>query len=270
MNNKFKFPALSALVVLLAACSKAPNPQLVQAQASFADLQGNPKSVQLAALETKDAAQWLERAEKAARAKEADDQVDHLAYLARQRIELARQTIELRTAEQAIQGVAALRAQARLEARDAQIKKLQESLNAKQPAAQAMAVQQTERGSLVTFGDVLFETGQAELRPGAYDNIARLAQFLRDNPDRKVIVEGHTDSTGSASFNQTLSQRRANAVLVQLVRAGVSPERIVAQGLGMSYPVASNGDASGRAQNRRVEVTISNDNQPVRSRASMR
>ena len=98
MNNKFKFPALSALVVLLAACSKAPNPQLVQAQASFADLQGNPKSVQLAALETKDAAQWLERAEKAARAKEADDQVDHLAYLARQRIELARHTIVPRTA----------------------------------------------------------------------------------------------------------------------------------------------------------------------------
>ena len=270
MNNKFKFPALSALVVLLAACSKTPNPQLVQAQANFAQLQGNPKSVQLAALETKDAADWLERAEKAARAKEADDRVGHLAYLTNQRVEVAKETIELRTAEQAIQGVAALRAQARLEARDVQIKKLQESLNAKQPAAEVMAVKQTERGSLVTFGDVLFEVGQAELRASAFDNIGRLAQFLRDNPDRKVIVEGYTDSTGSAAFNQTLSQRRANAVMVQLVRAGVAPERIVAQGLGMSYPVASNASHSGRAQNRRVEVTIFNDNQPVSSRTSMR
>jgi outer membrane protein OmpA-like peptidoglycan-associated protein len=270
VNNKFKFPALSALVVLLAACSKTPNPQLVQAQANFAQLQGNPKSVQLAALETKDAADWLERAEKAARAKEADDRVGHLAYLTNQRVEVAKETIELRTAEQAIQGVAALRAQARLEARDVQIKKLQESLNAKQPAAEVMAVKQTERGSLVTFGDVLFEVGQAELRASAFDNIGRLAQFLRDNPDRKVIVEGYTDSTGSAAFNQTLSQRRANAVMVQLVRAGVAPERIVAQGLGMSYPVASNASHSGRAQNRRVEVTISNDNQPVSSRTSMR
>jgi outer membrane protein OmpA-like peptidoglycan-associated protein len=269
VNNTFKFPALSALVVLLAACSKTPNPQLVQAQANFAGLQGNPKSVQLAALETKDAADWLERAETAARANEADEHVGHLAYLSNQRVEVARHTIELRTAEQAILGVAALRAQARLEARDAQIRKLQESLNARQPAAEAMAVAQTERGSLVTFGDVLFEVGQAELRASAYDNIGRLAQFLRDNPDRKVIVEGHTDSTGSASFNQTLSQRRANAVMVQLVRTGVGAGRIVAQGLGMAYPVAGNGDASGRAQNRRVEVTISNDNQPVRSRASL-
>lgn len=269
MNNTLKFPALSALVLLLAACSKAPNPQLVQAQASFAQLQGDPKSVQLAALETKDAADWLDRAENAARTKEDDEQVSHLAYLTAQRVEVAKQTIDLRTAEDAIRGVAALRAQARLEARDAQIKKLQESLNAKQPAAEVMAVKQTDRGSLVTFGDVLFEVGKAQLRASAHDNIARLAQFLLDNPDRKVIVEGHTDSTGSAALNQTLSQRRADAVMMQLVRAGVSPARIVSHGLASGYPVADNSGASGRAQNRRVEVTISNDSKPVTPRTPM-
>jgi outer membrane protein OmpA-like peptidoglycan-associated protein len=269
VNTKFKFPVLAALVLLLAACSKTPNPQLVAAQENFTQLQSDPRSVQLSALETKDAADWLERAEKAARDKEGDERVGHLAYLTNQRVEVAKQTINLRVAENAIHGVAALRAQARLEARDAQIKKLQESLNAKQPAAEVMDVKQTDRGSLVTFGDVLFEVGKADLRASAFDNIQRLARFLVDHPERKVIIEGHTDSTGSAALNQTLSQRRAHAVMQQLARNGVSPARIVAQGLGSAYPVADNASHSGRAHNRRVEVTISNDNQAVAPRATV-
>ena len=84
-----------------------------------------------------------------------------------------------------------------------------------------------------------------------------------------MIVEGYTDSVGSAAFNQTLSERRAEAVRAALVKAGVDPTRIVAQGYGKEYPVASNATDSGRAQNRRVEVTISNDNQPVAPRSSM-
>ena len=81
-----------------------------------------------------------------------------------------------------------------------------------------------------------------------------------------MIVEGYTDSVGSASYNQSLSERRAGSVRMALVRAGVDPARIVAQGYGKEYPVADNGSNSGRAQNRRVEVTISNDNQPVAPR----
>ena len=146
---------------------------------------------------------------------------------------------------------------ARLDARDAQIKQLQDSLNAKQ----------TERGTLVTFGDVLFDFDKANLKSSALPNITTLAQFLQENPDRKVIVEGYTDSKGSASYNQSLSERRANAVRTALVRAGVDPSRIVAQGYGKEFPVADNSSNSGRAQNRRVEVTISNDNQPVAPRS---
>ena len=173
---------------------------------------------------------------------------------------MAKQTIALRSAEETLKGAAAQRAQARLDARDAQIKKLQESLNAKQ----------TDRGTLVTFGDVLFDLNKAELKSSAFPNIAKLAQFLQENADRKVIVEGYTDSTGSAAYNQSLSERRANSVMAALVRAGVEPSRIVAQGYGKEYPVADNTSNSGRAQNRRVEVTISNDNQPVAPRSSMR
>ncbi|EJM72387.1 outer membrane protein/peptidoglycan-associated (lipo)protein [Pseudomonas sp. GM55] len=107
---------------------------------------------------------------------------------------MAKQTIALRTAEANLKNTSAQRA--RLDARDQQIKQLQDSLNAKQ----------TERGTLVTFGDELFATDKAELKSNGLVNINKLAQYLQENPDRKVIVEGYTDSTGTASHNQSLSE----------------------------------------------------------------
>ncbi|WP_426112111.1 OmpA family protein [Pseudomonas sp. DSP3-2-2] len=259
MRKQLMIPALLAMSVALAACSTPPNPNLESARTNFSALQSNPKATQVAALETKDASDWLNKADAAYRAKENEKKVDQLAYLTNQRVELAKQTINLRTAEENLKGAAAARAQARLDARDAQIKALQSSLNAKQ----------TERGTLVTFGDVLFDLNKAELRSSGLTNVSQLAKFLQDNPDRKVIVEGYTDSSGSAAYNQSLSERRAGSVRNALVQMGVDPARIVAQGYGKEYPVADNTSNSGRAQNRRVEVTISNDNQPVAPRSSM-
>ena len=260
MRKQLMIPALLAASVALAACSSQPNPSLEQARTNYSALQTNPKASELAALETKDASEWLDKADKAYRDKEDAKKVDQLAYLTIQRVEVAKETIALKDAENQLKGAAAQRAQARLDARDAQIKQLQQSLNAKQ----------TERGTLVTFGDVLFDLNKAELKSSGLVNVNKLAQFLQENPDRKVIVEGYTDSTGSAAYNQSLSERRANSVMASLVRAGVEPSRIVAQGYGKEYPVADNTSNSGRAQNRRVEVTISNDNQPVAPRSSMR
>ena len=257
MRNHVMIPALLALSIGLVACATQPNPNLESARTNFSALQSDPQSSKVAALETKDAQDWLNKADKAFMDKENDKTVDQLAYLTNQRIEVAKQTIALRSAEANLKNAAAQRAQARLDARDAQIKKLQESLNAKQ----------TDRGTLVTFGDVLFDFNKAELKSNAYPNITKLAQFLQENPDRKVIVEGYTDSVGSANYNQTLSERRANSVRMALVRAGVDPARIVSQGYGKEYPIADNSSNSGRAQNRRVEVTISNDNQPVAPRS---
>ena len=254
MRNYVMIPALLALSVGLAACSHDPNANLEAARTNFSALQSDPQASKVAALETKDAQDWLN---KAYMDLEDEKKVDQLAYLTNQRGEVAKQTIALRTAEGELKNAAAQRAQAKLDARDAQIAKLQNSLNAKQ----------TDRGTLVTFGDVLFDFNKAELKGNAYPNITKLAQFLQENPERKVIVEGYTDSVGSASYNQSLSERRANSVRMALVRAGVDPARIVAQGYGKEYPVADNSSNSGRAQNRRVEVTISNDNQPVQPRS---
>ena len=258
MRNTVMIPALLALSVGLAACSHQPNVNLENAKTNFSALQTNPEATKVAALETKDASEWLDKADKAYMNKEDDSKVDQLAYLTNQRVEVAKQTIALRTAENKLKNSGSDRAQALLDARDAQIKALR-GMNAKQ----------TERGTLVTFGDVLFQFGKSNLQPNSRNNINTLANYLIQNPDRKVIVEGYTDSVGSAAFNQTLSERRAEAVRAALVKAGVDPTRIVAQGYGKEYPVASNATDSGRAQNRRVEVTISNDNQPVAPRSSM-
>jgi len=260
MRKQLMIPALLAMSVALAACATKPNPNLEQARTNFTALQTNPESTKVAALETKDASEWLAKSEKAFRDGEDVKKVDQLSYLTNQRVELAKQTINLRTSEAALQNASAERAKARLDARDAQIAQLKNSLNAKQ----------TERGTLVTFGDVLFDYNKADLKPGAQGDIGKLAAFLQENTDRKVIVEGYTDSTGSAAYNQSLSERRANSVRMALVRMGVDPARIVAQGYGKEYPVADNTSNSGRAMNRGVEVTFSNDNQPVAPRSSMK
>ncbi|WLG49856.1 OmpA family protein [Pseudomonas sp. FP1742] len=259
MRKQLMIPALLAASVALAACSTPPNANLEQARTNYAGLQANPQASKVAALETKDASDYLDKADKAYQDKENQNKVDQLAYLTNQRVEVAKQTIALRTAENNLKNAAAQRAQARLDARDQQIKQLQDSLNAKQ----------TDRGTLVTFGDVLFATNKADLKPNGLVNINKLAQFLQENPDRKVIVEGYTDSTGSASYNQSLSERRATSVQVALIKMGVDPARIVVQGYGKEYPVAENTSVSGRAMNRRVEVTISNDNQPVIPRSAV-
>ena len=258
MRKHVMIPALLALSVGLAACSHQPNANLESARSNFSSLQSDPQASKVAALETKEAKEWLDKADKAYLDKEDEKKVDQLAYLTNKRVEVAKQTIALRTAEAELKNSSAQRAQALLDARDAQIRKLQESLSAKQ----------TERGTLVTFGDVLFDFNKAELKSSALPNITQLARFLQENPERQVIVEGYTDSVGSASYNQGLSERRAESVRRALIRAGVEPTRIVAQGYGKEYPVADNSTDSGRAQNRRVEVTISNDNQPVAPRSS--
>jgi outer membrane protein OmpA-like peptidoglycan-associated protein len=127
-----------------------------------------------------------------------------------------------------------------------------------------MKAKQTDRGIVLTLGDVLFDTGRAELNPGAASKMDQLAQFLAQHPDRRAEIDGFTDSVGSDAYNQELSQRRANAVKAALVTRGVDPTRINTQGYGKAYPVASNTDSGGRQLNRRVEVVIGGtDNAPI-------
>jgi outer membrane protein OmpA-like peptidoglycan-associated protein len=118
----------------------------------------------------------------------------------------------------------------------------------------------TPRGLVLTLGDVLFDTGKAQLNPGSARKLDQLAKFLNDQPERRVQIDGFTDSVGTDSYNQDLSQLRADAVKSALIVRGVNPSRIGSQGYGKGFPVANNSDSGGRQLNRRVEVVIGEDN----------
>jgi outer membrane protein OmpA-like peptidoglycan-associated protein len=125
-------------------------------------------------------------------------------------------------------------------------------------AIEELNAKKTDRGLLVTLGDVLFTFGRAELAPGSQRVLDRVSEFLARYSDRAVTIEGHTDSVGSDSFNQALSERRAESVARYLASSGVDRSRIRTRGFGESRPLVSNESDAGRQQNRRVEVIIEN------------
>ncbi|HSW05677.1 OmpA family protein [Aquabacterium sp.] len=129
-----------------------------------------------------------------------------------------------------------------------------------------MQAKQTDRGMLVTLGDVLFEFNRAEVKPAAQGSLRKLADFLQQYPNRRILIEGHTDNIGSAGANETLSRNRAQAVDTALIGLGVAGQRMAVAGYGKDYPVAENNTETNRALNRRVEIYIAENDQPVRSR----
>jgi len=114
----------------------------------------------------------------------------------------------------------------------------------------------SERGLMYSLGDVLFVYGKADLQPGATEPINEIADFLKEHPKTTTLIEGHTDSTGSAAFNQKLSLQRAEYVKNALLHRGIAKSRMKAVGMGESQPLATNDTAKGRQRNRRVELVI--------------
>jgi outer membrane protein OmpA-like peptidoglycan-associated protein len=141
-------------------------------------------------------------------------------------------------------------------AREAAEAKSKETL-ARLAAANAAAVKEEPRGTVITLaGGVLFASNKSQLLPGATQSLDTIAEALKDQDDKRVLIEGHTDSRGSDATNQALSKARADSVAAHLISRGVTAERVTAVGLGPSRPVADNNTAEGRANNRRVEIVI--------------
>jgi outer membrane protein OmpA-like peptidoglycan-associated protein len=153
-----------------------------------------------------------------------------------------------------------------LQARERESERSAEQVGAAQLRADSLEAQladlkvkKTERGLVLTLGDVLFDTNQSTLQSRAHGTLDRLATALREKSGRKVLIEGHTDNVGSDDTNQQLSQRRAQSVQSGLTQRGVAGDQITAIGKGENFPVASNDDADGRQSNRRVELIFTED-----------
>lgn len=303
MNTTYMKSAALALVLALAACSSTPitTPTLDAARAAYRDANSDASVSALAPLEFRQASEALERANRAAAERQSLDEIDKLAYIAKQRIEAAREIARGKAAEQQTQAAARERdavrleqrtaeaeaarsqaEQARTEAQVAQAQAAAAQSQAEQARSQAEAAQQaqrdaeariaqyeqslaelqakkTARGMVVTIGDVLFDVGRANLKERGMDSVRKLADVLKQNPERRVMIEGFTDSTGSDRSNQELSERRATAVRDALSSMGVEPARIAVRGYGERFPVASNKTAADRQLNRRVEIILSDE-----------
>jgi len=256
--NKF---AVLSMTVLAAACASTPpaNGNLDSARAAVEKLSAEPDAAQKAGKPLQDSRDILAQADAAAAAHKSNAEVAHLAYLAQRNADLGEATlVEMRARDQATKAEAE-RNRIVLEKRDRDIAAAnQKAAEAKQELADLQA-KQTDRGLVMTLGDVLFDTGQDTLKAGAELNLDRLAKYMQASPGTKIIVEGHTDNTGSESTNDDLSARRALAVAKGLESRGIAADRIEAVGRGEHYPVASNNTAAGRQQNRRVEIVFSDE-----------
>ncbi|MBS1220035.1 MAG: OmpA/MotB domain protein, partial [Proteobacteria bacterium] len=215
------------------------------ARARLTQLQSDPQLATRAAVEISDAEAAVVAAEKSRKDK---DLVNHLVLIADRKVDIAGARARARLYEDQRKGLSEQSATARLDSRTREADDLRRQLA-------ELNAKETDRGMVVTLGDVLFDTGKSDLKGGAVGN---LAGVLNKYQDRTVIIEGHTDSVGSDDYNYGLSNRRANAVKSFLVSQGISAGRIDASGKGEGYPVADNGSPAGRQQNRRVEVIISN------------
>jgi outer membrane protein OmpA-like peptidoglycan-associated protein len=263
-----KATVVGAVAAAIAACASAPqrSEQVEQARTEIQTLSQDPLAQQSAGKDLEGARKALQDAEQALRDKKPPALVDHYAYLARRHAEAGEARVSEAHSRQEVARAEGDRNKILMESRTREAESARSQTaatqtqlaNAQQQLADLQA-KQTDRGVVVTLGDVLFDTGQATLKPGADLAINRLATYLSSSPHTKVLIEGHTDSRGSDAYNEALSERRAQAVAVALESRGISADQVQTAGRGKGYPVASNDTPEGRQQNRRVEIVFSDE-----------
>ncbi len=283
----------AACLALLAACSSMPaqNAALDRARGRLEAAQAQPDSVALAADELARARESLRRADQALINGDSTAQVDHLSYLALQQVAIAEDTGASRSAQAVVAGAAAERDRLRLALRTREADTAQEQKSAAEAVSATKTVQlaqseaatqaeryrvarrdakvsdlesqlhdmnarYTDRGVVITLGELLFDTGASQLRPEGQNRMDQLVDFMKRYPERHASIEGYTDNVGKAAYNQALSDRRANAVMAALIQLGVPGSQLSIQAFGEEHPAAPNSTAAGRQMNRRVEVVF--------------
>jgi len=262
----------------LAACTAAPvKPDgAASLRSRLTQLQSNPELASRAPLAMKEADAAVAAAEKP----QTDKVVaTHLVFMADRKISIAEaqaqshlavdqrkaigeqreaMRLQARTQEADAANTRAVAAQADASAAHADASDAQRNSLELQKQIEGLQAEATDRGLVLTLGDVLFNTNTAVLNAGTGGRLGKLAAFLNKYPERTALIEGYTDNTGSDAYNQALSERRADAVKGYLIGQGIGSNRLVASGNGEGSPVADNTSADGRQQNRRVEVIIEN------------
>jgi outer membrane protein OmpA-like peptidoglycan-associated protein len=280
---------LSAAVLASSAigCASTPAPpELLDARTAYMRAQSGPAS-QFKPDQLHEAKVALDKAEQSYADDPGDQKTRDIAYVAERRAELAdvagrdaKAAQEKATAEKDIQSLTTSQlsqTRQQLSASGAQLAGTQQQLATEKQAREAAdkrareamdrlaasaagSVKQEARGTVITIpGSVLFASNKATLLPAAQVKLNAVADALKDQEDRSITVEGHTDSQGTDASNQTLSQSRAQAVRDYLVSRGVKSESITAQGVASTRPVADNSSPEGRANNRRVEIVVKNN-----------
>jgi len=282
MKTRIVMPAMLVIATLLGACTSMPRTTslLDQTRVEYRAAQNNIDVGRHATLELKQASDALALADTAAANRDSAERIDQLAYLARQKVALAQEVAKRRVAESEVASSAKTRDEMRLAQRTNEADRARMATDAaRRDTAEAnarissleaqladLAAKKTERGIVITLGDVLFATDQDHLNEQGLVTTRKLSQFLLQHPARSVLIEGFTDSTGGARHNQELSERRAGSVARNLIDQGIDRRRIEARGYGQQYPVASNATVADRQLNRRVEIVLSEDDGRIKPR----
>ena len=300
MKTRFNDYASGIIIVAaiaLAGCAGVPaqNKNLEEARAAYKAAAASPEVTKYAPVALKEAEEKLRAVDQRWQSGETED-IDQRAYIARQKVAIAVQRAKLNAAEDQVNKARMERDKTILEARISDAEKARrmaevkaqeaEKARAEAESSRAMAesaraeaeslakelsdlkARGTERGMVLTLGDVLFGFNRAELAAGGHSAVAKLSDFLKRYGKRNVMIEGFTDSIGSDEYNVILSERRANAVRSALVQRGIDPGRIQVRGYGESFPVATNETDAGRQMNRRVEIIISDDKGKIAPRTN--
>jgi OmpA-OmpF porin, OOP family len=266
MNTTKNFLLTSALALALTGCATAPESiqELETARAVVPQVEASPRAG-VAATYIAEARKALDRANRLADSGADEEDIQFEARIAALNAQIANEKIVAAQARDELEKGTAERQAVLIEAREREAQRSAQQAKSLQAELEALKAKPTPRGMVLTLGDVLFDTAQATLKPGAYPTIEKVADVLKAEPDRRLTIEGHTDSVGDEGYNQELSQRRAAAVRTALLERGVGSEQIIATGKGESFPIASNDNAGGRQQNRRVELIFANEGSQVAS-----
>jgi outer membrane protein OmpA-like peptidoglycan-associated protein len=290
MHREIRSAAHVALIAIsVASCGGLPDrvESVEQARESIDAVSREPLAGRVATDELEAAREALASADAAYEEREPLQLIEHRAYVAQRYADISRELVsEAQAREEAARGeaernriiaeartreaeTAQLAAAEAARELDVQARAVEEQARATQAAEQRalelereleqLEARDTDRGLVLTLGDVQFDSGQASLLGGAIATIDRLAQFMRDYPERSIRIEGHTDSAGDDQTNQQLSERRAAAVRDALVARGIDAARIETAGYGEARPIAGNDTPGGRQQNRRIEVVVSGE-----------